>query len=192
MFLVQISTCSMSVSLSSFSPKGYDKGAGLFKQVLWYVVNALLVRSSLNPFVFVKVFLLRMFGAQVGKGVIIKNEVRIKAPWNLKIGDNCWIGENVWIDNLDKVFIGNDVCISQGAMLLTGNHDYTLSDMPYRNAPILIRDGAWVGAQTTVCPGVTIYRYAILTVGSVATKDLEESGIYQGNPAVKIRTRVIR
>lgn len=192
MFLAQISTCSMSVSLSSFSPRGYDKGAGLFKQVLWYVVNALLVRSSLNPFVFVKVFLLRMFGAQVGKGVIIKNEVRIKAPWNLKIGDNCWIGENVWIDNLDKVFIGNDVCISQGAMLLTGNHDYTLSDMPYRNAPILIRDGAWVGAQTTVCPGVTIYRYAILTVGSVATKDLEESGIYQGNPAVKIRTRVIR
>ena len=165
----------MSVSLSSFSPRGYDKGAGLFKQVLWYVVNALLVRSSLNPFVFVKVFLLRMFGAQVGKGVIIKNEVRIKAPWNLKIGDNCWIGENVWIDNLDKVFIGNDVCISQGAMLLTGNHDYTLSDMPYRNAP-----------------GVTIYRYAILAVGSVATKDLEESGIYQGNPAVKIRTRVIR
>lgn len=182
----------MSVSLSSFSPKGYDKGAGLFKQVLWYVVNALLVRSSLNPFVFIKVILLRMFGAQVGKGVIIKNEVRIKAPWNLKIGDNCWIGENVWIDNLDNVFIGNDVCISQGAMLLTGNHDYTLSDMPYRNAPILIRDGAWVGAQTTVCPGVTIYRYAILTVGSVATKDLEESGIYQGNPAVKIRTRVIR
>ena len=64
----------MSVSLSSFSPRGYDKGAGLFKQVLWYVVNALLVRSSLNPFVLVKVFLLRMFGAQVGKGVIIKNQ----------------------------------------------------------------------------------------------------------------------
>ena len=133
-----------------------------------------------------------MFGAQVGKGVIIKNEVRIKAPWNLKIGDNCWIGENVWIDNLDKVFIGNDVCISQGAMLLTGNHDYTLSDMPYRNAPILIRDGAWVGAQTTVCPGVTIYRYAILTVGSVATKDFGGKRDLPRQSCCQIRTRVIR
>lgn len=182
----------MSVSLSSFSSKGYDKGASFFKQLLWYFINALIVRSPLNPFISIKILLLRMFGAQIGKGVIIKNEVRIKAPWNLSIGDNCWIGENVWIDNLDKVFIGNDVCISQGAMLLTGNHDYTLSDMPYRNAPILISDGSWVGAQTTVCPGVVINKYAILTVGSVATKDLEESGIYQGVPAVKIRTRVIR
>lgn len=192
MFFAQISTCSMSVSLSSFSPKGYDKGAGLFKQVLWYVVNALLVRSSLNPIIFVKVLLLRIFGARIGKGVVLKNEVRIKAPWNLTIGDNCWIGENVWIDNLDKVVIGDDVCISQGAMLLTGNHDYSCHNMPYRNAPIEIKDGAWVGAQTIVCPGVTIYKYAILTVGSVATKDMEESGIYQGVPAVKIRTRVVR
>ena len=181
----------MSVSLSSFSSNGYNKGASSFKQILWYFVNAIIVRSALNPFIGIKILILRIFGAQIGKGVIIKNEVRIKAPWNLKIGDNCWIGENVWIDNLDKVFIGNDVCISQGAMLLTGNHDYTLSDMPYRNAPILISDGSWVGAQTTVCPGVVINKYAILTVGSVATKDLEESGIYQGNPAVKIRTRVV-
>jgi acetyltransferase len=182
----------MSVSLSSFSSNGYDKGASSFKQILWYFVNAIIVRSPLNPFISIKILILRMFGAQIGKGVIIKNEVRIKAPWNLRIGHNCWIGEKVWIDNLDKVFIGDDVCISQGAMLLTGNHDYTLSDMPYRNAPILICDGAWVGAQSTVCPGVTINKYAILTVGSVATKDMEESGIYQGVPAVKIRTRVIR
>ena len=120
----------MSVSLFSFNSNGYNKGASPFRQILWYIVNALIVRSALNPFIGIKILILRMFGAQIGKGVIIKNEVRIKAPWNLKIGDYCWIGENVWIDNLDKVFIGNDVCISQGAMLLTGNHDYTLSDMP--------------------------------------------------------------
>ena len=88
--------------------------------------------------------------------------------------------------------IGSNVCISQGAMLLTGNHDYTHPAMPYRNAPITIEDGAWIGAQTTVCPGVTVHRNAILTVGSVATKDMEENGIYQGNPAVKIRERRIK
>lgn len=74
-------------------------------------------------------------------------------------------------------------------MLLTGNHDYTVYNMPYRNAPIVIEDGAWIGAQTVVCPGMTVHENAILTVGSVATKDMEKDGIYQGNPAVKIRER---
>ena len=110
----------------------------------------------------------------------------------LELGDRCWLGENCWIDNLDKVVIGSNVCISQGVLLLTGNHDYTISSMPYRNAPIKIEDGAWVGAKTTICPGVTVHRNAILTVGSVATKDMQQNGIYQGNPAVKIRERKIK
>ena len=98
----------------------------------------------------------------------------------------------MWIDNLDKVTIGSDVCISQGAMLLTGNHDYTISSMPYLNAPIVINDGAWIGARTTVCPGVTVHENAILTVGSIATKDMEANGIYQGNPAVKVKERRVK
>ena len=121
-----------------------------------------------------------------------KNNVTVKSPWNLVVGDNCWLGEGCWIDNLDKVFIGSNVCISQGAMLLTGNHDYTLSSMPYRNAAIHIGDGAWIGAKTVVCPGVTVHDNAVLTVGSVAAKDMEADGIYQGNPAVKIRERKIK
>lgn len=140
----------------------------------------------------IKITIIRLFGAKLGRGLYIKPGVLIKSPWNLSIGENCWIGENAWIDNLDKVKIGNNVCISQGALLLTGNHDYTISSMPYRNAPIVIEDGAWIGAKATVCPGVKVGKNAILTVGSVATKDLEENGIYQGNPAVKIRTRVIK
>ena len=116
----------------------------------------------------------------------------MKSPWNVVVGDNCWLGEGCWIDNLDKVFIGSNVCISQGAMLLTGNHDYTISSMPYRNAAIHIGDGAWIGAKTVVCPGVTVHDNAVLTVGSVAAKDMEADGIYQGNPAVKIRERKIK
>ena len=77
-------------------------------------------------------------------------------------------------------------------MLLTGNHDYTVPSMPYRNAPITISDGAWIGAKAIVCPGVTVGKCAILTVGSIATKDLEPFGIYQGNPAQKNRTRIIK
>lgn len=179
------------VSLSSFSPVNYDKGASKFKQALWFFLNAIFVRASWNPFMGFKILLLKIFGAKIGKGLIIKNNVIIKSPWYLTVGDDCWIGENVWIDNIDIVTICSNVCISQGAMLLTGNHDYTDPTMPYRNAPITIKDGAWIGAKTIVCPGVIVGECAILTVGSIATHNLNPYGIYQGNPAKIIRERII-
>ncbi len=179
------------ISLSSFSSKDYDKGASKMKQLFWFFINAFIVRASWNPFMFIKIWLLKLFGAKIGTNLIIKNNVIIKQPWYLSIGDDCWIGEGVWIDNIDKVSIGSNVCISQGSMLLTGNHNYKFPSMPYKNAPISICDGAWIGAKSVVCPGVIVNECAILTVGSIATKDLESFGIYQGNPAQKIRTREI-
>lgn len=177
--------------LSAFSPGKFDKGAGILKQTLWYFVNALLVRASWNPFMGIKIVLLKMFGAKIGKGLVIKNNVCIKFPWKLTLGDNVWLGEGCWIDNLDKVTIGNNVCISQGALLLTGNHDYTSKSFDYRNAPIIVEDGAWIGAKAVVCPGVTVRSHAVLTVASIVTKEMEAYGIYQGNPARLIRKRVI-
>lgn len=179
------------IDLSSFSSGNFNKGAKTLKQTLWYFTNALFVRASWNPFIGIKIFLLKFFGAKIGKGVVIKNNVNIKFPWKLTLGENAWLGENTWIDNLDEVKIGNNVCISQGALLLTGNHDYTVSSFDYRNAPITIEDGAWIGAKAVVCPGVKVKSHAILTVGSTATKDMEPYGIYQGNPAQKIRMREI-
>lgn len=179
------------VLLSSFTTKGFNKGAGFFKRTLWYFINALFVRASWNPFMSLKIALLKAFGAKIGKGLVIKNNVCIKSPWNLTIGNYVWLGEACWIDNLDKVTIGNNVCISQGALLLTGNHDYTKTSFDYRNAPIVLEDGVWIGAKTVVCPGITAYTHSILTVGSIATKNMESYGIYQGNPAIKIRERKI-
>lgn len=177
------------VDLSAFYGGNFDKGAGKIKITLWYFVNAFFVRASWNPFMGLKIFLLRLFGANIGKGLIIKNNVIIKFPWKLVVGDNCWLGENCWIDNLDNVTIGNNVCISQGAMLLTGNHDYRKFNMPYRNAPIIIEDGAWIGARSIVCPGVTVQKNSILSVGSVATHDMEADMMYQGVPSTIIRNR---
>ena len=116
--------------------------------------------------------------------MVIKPGVNIKYPWHLTIGDNSWIGENVWIDNLADVRIGQNCCISQGAMLLCGNHDYMKAGFDLLTGEIVLKDGAWVGAKAVVCPGVTMGAGSVLTVGSVATKDLIEDGIYQGNPAV--------
>ena len=113
------------VNLSLFSVGDFQKGATAAKQALWFFVNALLVRASWNPFMGLKACLLRLFGAKIGEGLVIKNNVIIKFPWKLTIGDNVWLGEGCWIDNLDYVTIGSNVCISQGALLITGNHDYT-------------------------------------------------------------------
>ncbi len=178
--------------LTTFTPRGFDKGAGVAKRLLWFAVNAAVVRAAWNPHMGIKLLLLRLFGAEIGRYVVIKDRVNVKSPWRLRVGDNVWLGEGVWIDNLDRVTIANNVCISQGALLLTGNHDYTRSDFAYRNAPIVLDDGVWIGARAVVCPGVRAQSHSILTVGSVATSDLAPYTIYQGNPATEIRTREIR
>jgi len=178
----------MNTDLSKFTVGDYKAGPK-WKVLIWFFFNYYIIDSAFPwPYKF-KVLLLRSFGAKIGPGLIIKNKVRIKNPWRLVIGSNCWIGESVWIDNLEDVIIGNNVCLSQGALLLTGNHDYTVNNFPYRLGKIKIEDGVWIGAKAIVCPGVTCKTDAILTVNSVATKDMDQAGIYSGNPAVFTRLR---
>lgn len=179
------------VNLSLFDNKGFSGGAGVLKRVSWYLVNVIFFLNPLNPVSGIKVFLLRAFGARVGMGVFIKPNVNIKYPWRLKIGNNVWIGEKVWIDNLAPVEIRDNVCLSQGAMLLTGNHDYKKITFDLILGPILLEEGVWIGAQAVVCPGVLCRSHSILSVGSVATKKMEPFTIYQGNPAVAVRERKI-
>ena len=76
------------VKLAAFDGSGFEKGAGFITTTLWYFVNALIVRASWNPFMGIKIAMLRLFGAKIGKGLVIKNEVRIKSPWNLVVGDD--------------------------------------------------------------------------------------------------------
>ena len=181
----------MTIDLSIYNNSWYKSGGNPIKRFLWYFTNILFFKNAWNPCNAIKIRLLKLFGAQVGSNVIIKPSVNIKYPWNLTMGNNVWIGENVWIDNLANVDIGNNVCISQGAMLLCGNHNYKKKTFDLIIGEINLKDGTWVGAQSTVCPNVTFYENSILTVGSIAIHDLEANGIYQGNPAIKIRTRII-
>lgn len=166
-------------------------GASCFKQVLWYFVNAVFFINPLNPGVGVKIWFLRSFGARIGKNVLIKPSVNIKYPWKLTVGNNTWIGEHVWIDNLANIQIGNNVCISQGAMLLTGNHNYTKTTFDLMVKEISLEDGVWIGAKAVVCPGVVCRSHSVLGVLSVANKNLEPFTVYLGNPAVSVRERII-
>jgi len=180
----------LTTDLSKFNNQWYKPGNPV-KRIIWYFVNAIFFNSAF-PFINIKILLLKCFGCKVGKGVVIKPFVNIKYPWRLKIGNHVWIGEKAWIDNLGFVVLHDHVCLSQGAMLLCGNHHYKKSAFDLIVSNITIEEGAWIGAKATVCPGVKVGSHAVLTVGSVATSRLNAWGIYQGNPAQKIKERVIR
>lgn len=178
------------INLSRYNNTQYHPGSTV-KRLVWYFTNWFFFKTMLPFPSGFKTSLLRLFGAKIGNGVVIKPDIHIKYPWFLTIGNHCWIGEGVWIDNLAPVTIGANVCLSQGSYLLTGSHDYKKSTFDLITKPIILEDGVWIGAKSTVCPGVTCYNHSVLAVGSVATSDLEPYGIYQGNPAVKKRQRVI-
>lgn len=177
--------------LSAYNNTPFHPGGNALKRLLWYYVNIIFLKSGLFPVNGLKIFWLRLFGAKIGTGVTIKPGVNVKYPWHLTIGYHTWVGENVWIDCLVPVTIGSNVCLSQGAVLLTGNHNYKKPAFDLITAGFVLEDGVWIGACAVVNPGVRAASHAVLTSGSVANKDLEAYSIYQGNPAVKIRSRVI-
>jgi putative colanic acid biosynthesis acetyltransferase WcaF len=183
--------CLLPVDLSRYSPGQFDRSAGVVKEGLWLVIS--LVLFQLCPFSFsaLKRVVLRAFGATIGRNTTIKPQVKITFPWKLTVGDHVWLGEECWLLNLERMVIGNNVCISQRAFLCTGNHNYKKSTFDLITQPIKLEDGVWIGAGCWVGPGVTVGSHAVLTVGSVATKNLAANGIYQGNPAVLVKQRVI-
>lgn len=177
------------MNLALYDNSHYSPGGGRVRRALWYVVNALVFNSWLCPFSGFKSSVLRVFGARLGRGVVIKPRVNIKYPWNLTVGDHVWIGEGVWIDNLTTVAIDSHVCISQGAYLLTGNHDYKDPAFGLMVGEIHVERAVWVGARAVVCPGVRVARGTVLTAGSILRTDSEPAGIYSGNPAAWVRRR---
>lgn len=173
-----------------FDKKDFNPGASSLKIACWYFTSMLFFRSGLIPFSSVLVFILRVFGANIGKDVRIKPFIYIHYPWKLTVGDYSWLAE-CRIENLAEVLIGKNVCVSQQAMLLTGNHDYKKTGFDLITKSIVLEDGVWIGAKSIVCPGIVAKSHAVLVVNSVATKNMEAYSIYQGNPANKVKDRII-
>ena len=176
--------------LSKYNNNNFKPG-NIFLRFFWYFINVIFFKSSFFPFNFLKIFLLQLFGCSLGKGVVIKPNVNIKYPWKLSLGNYVWIGESVWIDNLDNVTIGNHVCISQGAMLICGSHNYKKQSFDLITKEITLNDGVWIGAKSIILPGVVAESHAILSAGSVISKNLESFTVYKGNPAEKVGSRTI-
>lgn len=180
----------MNVRLDQFNPReGFERGRPPWIEAVWYLCKCLFFLSPLPWPSSWKAAVLRAFGCRVGTGVVIKPRVNIHLPWRLSIGDHCWIGEEVFLLNLEQISIGDHCCISQRAFLCTGNHDYRDPSFRYRNAPIVLETGVWIGAQAFVGPGVNLEAQVVVAAGSVVTRSLPGGMICGGSPCIPLRRR---
>ena len=167
----------------------YSKGE-IFSRVLWSF-GILLFRASPRPCFRWRCWLLRLFGAQIGKSVHIYNSATIYFPWNLKIGDWSAIGEYAYIYNLGKIEIGTRSTISHRAHLCAGTHDFRQPELPLLKPPIIIGDQVWVCTDVFVGPDVTVGDGAVLGARAVVVKNIEPWTVVAGNPARVVGKRQI-
>lgn len=178
------------VDLKSFDAnKGLDRGKPKWIEIVWYVFKMIFFLTAIPWPNGIKIKVLKAFGARVGNGVVIKPRVNIHFPWKLYIGDFSWIGEEVFILNFEEITIGANCCISQRAFLCGGNHNFKDPSFGYRNGPIRVEDGAWIGAQTFVAPNVTIGKEAVITAGSIVNDSMPDAKICGGFPCAVIKNR---
>jgi putative colanic acid biosynthesis acetyltransferase WcaF len=171
------------VDLSRFDNGWYSPGRGLLIRALWYLVSLLVFESGWFPLAPLKRRLLRLFGARIGRGLVIKPGVWIKYPWRLVVGDHCWIGQGVWIDNLADVRLGSHVCVSQQVYICTGSHDYRELSFDLITRPVEVGSGAWLGARALILGGASVGANAVVAAGSIVTKDVPAAAVVAGNPA---------
>ncbi|WP_142251739.1 putative colanic acid biosynthesis acetyltransferase [Bradyrhizobium sp. UNPF46] len=167
----------------SKAPPGFRGRSGLIV-LLWQSVQQTLFALSPQPAYAWRRWLLRLFGAEVGQGVLVRPTVRVTYPWKVKLGNHCWIGDNAELYSLGPITIGNNAVVSQRSYLCAATHDYKDIIFPLTAQPILIEHEAWVAADCFVAPGVTIGAGAIVGARSTVLRDVAPGTIVAGYPAV--------
>ncbi|MEM9185013.1 MAG: WcaF family extracellular polysaccharide biosynthesis acetyltransferase [Planctomycetota bacterium] len=175
--------------LSVYNVGDYTPGRSLPIQLLWYYTSLVFFESGWFPFSGLKTRLLRLFGARLGRGVVVKPNVRIKFPWRLEMGDHTWIGQDVWIDNISAVRIGSHTCVSQGVYFCTGSHDHRSRYFELTPDPITVGDGVWLAARCVLLAGVSVEANAVVAAGSFVAKDVAPAAIVGGVPATVLGQR---
>ena len=174
------------IQLDKFDKVGFSRGAPRLKELLWWLVRSLIFASWFPMASPIKVAALRLFGAKVGSGVVIRSRVNITFPWRFECGDHVWIGDEVAILSLEQVTIGSHVSLSQRAYLCTGSHDFGKVSFDLITRPIEIGDGCWVGAQAFVGPGVTMGEGSRCLAGAVVVKEVAAGTTVGGVPAKRL------
>ena len=174
---------------------GFSPSAHSFRnkvgRVLWAIIYTALFRPSPKVFHSWRVFLLRLFGAKIGRDSYVYSTVKVWAPWNLQIGDYSCLAHDVDCYCVDKIVIGNRVTVSQYSYLCTASHDYTEWDMPLKTARINLEDNSWICTGAFVGPGVLVGEGSVVAARAVVTKPIEPWSVVGGNPARFIKARVM-
>jgi putative colanic acid biosynthesis acetyltransferase WcaF len=162
------------LDLAKFNNTGFARGASRGKEALWWLARSLVFAPWYPLPSALKVAVLRLFGARVGRGVVIRSRVNITFPWKVVLGDHVWLGDEVLILSLDRVVIGSNVCISQRAFLCTGSHDFKQATFDLITRPIEIGDGCWIAAQAFVGPGAVLPPGTMVKAGAVVKASAQE------------------
>lgn len=163
-----------------------------FGRFVWELIYILFFQYSPKPFFKWRCFILRIFGANVGKEVHIYPKVRIWAPWNIQLGDQCGVSSGVILYSQGKITIGRKTVISQGVHLCAGTHDYTIEGFPLITKPIVIGDEVWIAAEAFVHPGVTIDEGCVIGARSVVSKNMPPWTVCTGHPCKPIKQRIMQ
>lgn len=171
------------MDLSRFSAATFDRGASRGTEALWLLAKALFFLPPIPWPSGWRAWLLRRFGARVGRGLVIRSGVNITFPWRFQAGDHVWIGEDALLLCLAPITLGSHVCVSQRAFLCTGSHDFARDDFALVTQPITVQSGSWIAAQAFIAPGVEIGPNSLVAAGSVVVKTVPAGTRVGGNPA---------
>ena len=158
-------------------------------RLAWNLTAALLFRTSPRPMHGWRGFLLRCFGAKLGKGVHVYPKAKIWAPWNLECADYAGIGDGAEIYNPAPMHFGEFCVVSQDSLVCGATHDYNDPEFPLLAFEMSVGARAWICARACVAPGVQVGEGAVLGLASVATRDLEPWTVYGGAPALARKER---
>lgn len=176
--------------LNTFKLPNNFRGKNAFIVQLWWIVQGVFFKNSPQFMYGFRRFLLRLFGAKIGKDVILRPSVKTTYPWKVTIGDYSWIGDDVNLYSLGEIDIGKNVVISQKSYICTGSHDYLQSDFPIFAKKITIKDGCWLATDVFVAPGITIEKGSVIGSRSSVYKNIPANKVCIGNPAKIIRERI--
>ena len=177
------------MKLNNYSSGNFSRGRSKLIEAAW-IISRTIVFCHFVPSSAARVWLLRLFGAHIGQGVVIKPGVKIKFPWRLEIGNYVWLGEDAWIDNLALVSVGDNTCISQGAYLCTGSHNWKSENFDLITKPISIGPKVWIAARATIGPGIIIGEGSVVCLGCTVTTDIAPWVVWSQSQAPIIKARV--
>ncbi|MBZ5749054.1 putative colanic acid biosynthesis acetyltransferase [Metabacillus rhizolycopersici] len=177
------------IKLNKYNQEWYSKGKSNFIVLLWWLVQGTLFRFSLHNMYRWRNFLLRIFGAEIGKGVQVRSSAKFTYPWKVSIGNYSWVGDDVYFYSLDRIKVGNNCVVSQKAYLCTGSHNIKDIHFGLITSPIVIKDGAWVASDVFVYPGATIHEMGVVAARSTVIRDVPTNEVHAGSPAKFIKKR---